>query len=326
MQDNKESDKNEDSGAILNGIRELEKSAWPERLFQIPQQPEKLTIRGPTPDWDQKFLCVVGARKYSHYGRQICETLIAGLSGYPITIVSGLAFGIDGIAHQAALDAGLVTIAVPGSGLNQNIIYPRAHRRLAEDILCAGGSLISEFEPNFKARPESFPQRNRIMAGLSHAVLIIEAELRSGTLITSRLATDYNRDVGAVPGSVFSKNSEGPHMLLRLGATPITNSEDILELLGLESKDAKWQASPQTKEQSDKDLSTCTEDEKKILDLLSQPLPREMVIKQLPFPVSQTTSILMTLELRGLIQEKQGQLSRSDTHRNLPKTPICYTT
>ncbi len=156
------------------------------------------------------------------------------MRGYNVTIISGLALGIDGLAHKAALKAGLKTLAVPGSGLDATVLYPRSHLQLAEEIVRNGGALLSEFKPQTQAATWTFPKRNRIMAGLSHAVLVIEAELKSGTLITSKLATEYNRDVLTMPGSIFSSTSEGPHMLIKLGATPVTASEDILRTLGIE--------------------------------------------------------------------------------------------
>src|SRR5574344_927429 len=204
-------------------IEILENENIPEMLREIPDCPDKLYIKGKLPSQDSKLLCVVGSRKYTSYGKDVCEKLISGLRGYDITIVSGLALGIDSIAHKTALDSGLKTIAVPGSGLDESVLYPSTHKQLAEKILENGGALISEFEPNFRATPYSFPQRNRIMAGISHAVLVIEAETKSGTLITSKFATEYNRDVLTVPGSIFSKNSEGPNMLIRLGATSTKN-------------------------------------------------------------------------------------------------------
>ncbi|MES3005459.1 MAG: DNA-processing protein DprA, partial [Patescibacteria group bacterium] len=135
---------------------------------------------------DTKFLCVVGSRQYTSYGKELCISLIKSLAGRPVIIISGLALGIDGIAHQTALDVGLPTIAVPGSGLHPNVLYPRSHLHLAEKIIEKGGLLASEYEPQIRASPWSFPMRNRIMAGLSHAVLIIEAEENSGTLVTAR--------------------------------------------------------------------------------------------------------------------------------------------
>src|SRR3989339_1250495 len=214
------------SGEIIK----LSKQDFPEKLLEIPQPPKQLFIRGNLPDWENsKFVAVVGSRKYTNYGKEACEKIISGLRGCDVTIISGLAIGIDSIAHKSALEAKLKSIAVPGSGLNSSVIYPSINKKLADEIVQSGGCLLSEFEPDFQATTWSFPQRNRIMAGLSDAVMVIEAEIKSGTLITSRLATDYNRDVFAVPGSIFSPNSSGPNMLIRLGATPVTSSADILE-------------------------------------------------------------------------------------------------
>ena len=148
-------------------------SEFPALLREIPDPPEQLFIRGTYPSEDYIFLCVVGSRKYTPYGKSACQSLLSGLRGYPIAIVSGLALGIDAIAHEAALTAGLPTVAVPGSGLQDSVLYPRTNFGLAQRILKAGGALLSEFPPEHEARPENFPQRNRIMAGLSHATLVI---------------------------------------------------------------------------------------------------------------------------------------------------------
>lgn len=224
-------------------IKIIRRRNLPPMLQEIPQPPPQLYVRGEI-DWlnssgdapsdAPKILCVVGARRTTSYGQMACEQLIAGLAGHNIVIVSGLALGIDSIAHRAALKAGLKTIAIPGSGLEWREIYPKVHYALAREILENGGALVSPFPPNFTAAKYSFPQRNRVMAGLSHAVLVVEAREKSGTLITARLATEYNRDVGIIPGSIFSENSEGPHLLMRLGATPICRSADLFELLRID--------------------------------------------------------------------------------------------
>lgn len=213
----------------------IEKLPIPEPLLHIPQPPKKLSVRGVFPNIQKHtFLTVVGPRKYTNYGEDACRTLIAGLKGYPIVIVSGLAHGIDRISHEAALNTGLLTVAFPGSGLNDKVLYPKTQYQLAMQILESGGALVSEFEPDFPATLWSFVRRNRLMAGLSTATLIIEAQHKSGTRVTARLATEYNRDVLAVPGNIFSKNSEGTNELIRLGATPVTSSQDILEALGFD--------------------------------------------------------------------------------------------
>lgn len=272
----------------------------PSLLKEIPDTPKKLYIRGTFPDENKyKFLSVVGSRKYTSYGKQICESLIQGLRGYPIVIVSGLALGIDGIAHKSALDASLTTIAVPGSGLDDSVLYPATHRNLASAILESGGALVSEFEPNWRPRPESFPQRNRIMAGMSHAVLVIEAEQRSGTLITSRLATEYNRDVLAVPGSVQSQTSAGPHMLIQKGAALIQDSSDILEVFDLHPEDDKIQQ---------KLFLELSEKEEKVRILLHEPLTRDELIQKLTLPISEANILLSSLELKGYISERLGSI------------------
>lgn len=283
-----------------NKIKELAPSAFPLRLQEISDPPEKLFIQGNLPPEEHKYLCVVGSRKYSEYGRQTVEKLISGLRGYPIVIVSGLALGIDSIAHRAALDAGLLTLAVPGSGLDPSVLYPNSHRQLAEKIITKGGALISEFEPKFRATPYSFPQRNRIMAGLSDAVLVVEAELKSGTLITSKYATEYNRDVFTIPGSIFSATSAGPHMLIRLGATPITTSAELLSALGFSSTIPST-LNPNT-------YNDCSSEELKIIELLKTPTPRDELINLLDMPTRDANALLSIMEIKGLIMESMGEI------------------
>jgi len=282
-------------------ISELKKADFPPSLLEIPQIPNKLFIRGKLPNPQTKLLCVVGSRHYTNYGKEVCEKLISGLRNYDIAIVSGLAIGIDGIAHQTAIDTGLQTIAIPGSGLATKAIYPSAHLNLTKKILESGGCLLSEFEPDFKATKYSFPQRNRIMAGLCTAVLVIEAETKSGTLITSRLATDYNKDVLTVPGSIFSKTSAGPHLLIKLGATPITKSEDILETLGLEAKNSQ----PRNLEL---EYNECSPEEKKIIEILKEPQTRDDLLRALDLPIGEANAVLSIMELKGLIKESLGEI------------------
>ncbi len=282
-------------------IRELKKKEFPPQLLEIPQIPKKLFIRGELPGPNTKLLCVVGSRRYTNYGKEACEKLIAGLRGYDIAIVSGLAIGIDGIAHLAAINSGLKTIAIPGSGLDVMSLHPQAHIGLAKKILESGGSMLAEFESDFKATQYSFPQRNRIMAGLSSAVLIVEAERKSGTMITSRMATDYNKDVLTVPGNIFSKTSEGPHLLIRLGATPITKSEEILEVLGFKSKDSI----PRNLEL---EYSECSPEEKAVFKALREPMPKDDLLRALNMPIGEANAVLSVMELKGLISEKLGEV------------------
>ncbi len=273
------------------------KEVFPD-LSEIPSPPETLYIRGEVPPKDFILLTVVGSRKISPYGKDAIRKIISGLKGYPIAIISGLALGVDSEAHEASLEAGMHTVAIPGSGLDESVIYPRTHIGLAKRILDAGGCLLSEFNPNEKAAIWTFPKRNRIMAGIGKATLVIEAEKPSGTLITSKLATDFGRDVFAVPGSIFSKNSEGPHMLIKLGATPIENSEDVLEALGIDVG----------KKDNSISLFELSPEEKNIVEILSSPKSRDEIISELNWNISKVSEILTLLEIKGLTKESIGKI------------------
>ena len=281
-------------------IKEIFPHKFPRRLREIPDPPEKLWVEGALPSDEHKWLCVVGSRRYSPYGKEVCEKLLAGLSGKPVAIVSGLALGIDSIAHRAALEAKLHCVVVPGSGISRSILYPQTNRPLADKIIAAGGSLVSEFEPDFRATLWSFPQRNRIMAGLSDAVLVIEAEKKSGTLITARLASEYNRDVFAVPGSAFASSAAGPHLLMRLGATPVRTGEELLDALGFA---AAGGAHSDARRYDD-----CSPEELKIIELLKNPLERDALLAASKLPISKTNAVLSLLEIKGLIRETMGEV------------------
>ncbi|MES2059676.1 MAG: DNA-processing protein DprA [Patescibacteria group bacterium] len=280
-------------------ISKLDKESWPQDLMEIPQPPEEMYIRGEMPDDTYIKLCVVGARKYTQYGKEVTRKLILGLRGHPVCIVSGLAMGIDSIAHEAAIDAGLPTITVPGSGLDVSAIHPKVNISLAREILRHGGCMLSEFPPDLKANYWTFPQRNRIMAALCKATLIIEAERKSGTLITARLATEYNKDVFTVPGSIFSATSTGPLLLMRLGATPIGSPEDLLEALGIET-------SSENKQQML--FEDMTEDEKMVCKNIAAPLSRDELTIALKWPSPRLNMALTLLELKGAIKESGGKV------------------
>lgn len=283
-------------------IRTLLPEEIPSQLFEIPEPPKQLHIVGSLPPQENIYLSVVGSRKYTSYGKDVCNTLIEGLRGYPITIVSGLALGMDGIAHEAAIRAGLHTIAFPGSGLSEKVLYPRSHVGLAHAILKNGGALISEYENDFRATIWGFPRRNRLVAGIARAVLIIEAGKKSGALITSRLATEYNRDVLAVPGSIFSDSSEGTNWLIRQGATPITKSEDILLALGFD-------IAPSFESQAKLPLD-CSPQEIAILEFLTEPRTRDDLVESVDKPIHEINTLLSVLEIKGLIKEEMGEIRR----------------
>lgn len=286
----------------MDDIYKLKPEQFPEALLEIPQPPKTLYIRGKLPSADMIYLAVVGSRKYTSYGRDICEKLIHGLKGYPIVIVSGLAIGIDSIAHHAALDAGLITMSFPGSGLDNDVLHPRQNIRLAQEIVNKGGCLISELDPSWKATLYSFPQRNRLMAGISKAVLIIEAEEKSGTLITARMALDYNRDVLAVPGSAFSSNSNGTNWLIKQGATPVTNSEEILDALGFKVEKPKL---------TDKEkYADCSKEEMKIIELLREPVERDELVRICGMDIAKANALLSIMEIKELIKEELGEIRK----------------
>jgi DNA processing protein len=278
-------------------IRQLDKSEFPPLLAEIPQPPKSLWLTGTLPPPEMFLLAVVGSRKYSTYGKQAIEHLIAGLSGYPIGIVSGLALGIDAIAHEAALTNNLYTMAVPGSGLGESVLYPATNRRLASRIVESGGALMSELPPDTRAALWTFPARNRLMAGMCQATLLVEAGEKSGTLITARMAVDYNRELLVIPGSIFSSTSRGVHQFLKLGATPVTSAEDILIAFGIEpfGKD--------TPSHLPIDISP---EARLVLTHLHEPTDRDTLIGRLELPTSAANIVLMQAELEGHITVEGG--------------------
>jgi DNA processing protein len=271
-------------------------------LQEIIDRPSSLYIRGTLPPPDTIYLCVVGSRACSPYGRRMTQKLIAGLARYPVAIVSGLALGLDSEAHRAAMDVGLPTLAIMPSGLNDNIIYPSSNRVLAQQILKSGGALISENEPDFKAALYSFAQRNRIAAGMSTATLIVEAGEKSGTLITARLALNYNREVLAVPHELLRETGAGVNTLIREGATLVRSSEDILEALGFKVD---------TKKPVQAVLPTdLNESEVALMEALTEPLTRDELIEASELSAQDANIGLSSLLIRGLILERLGKIER----------------
>jgi len=202
---------------------------YPENLKKIDNPPLRLFIKGVIKPSDKKALAVVGSRRMSRYGEKVTQKLVAALVKEKITIVSGLARGIDTIAHQTALKAGGRTIAVLGSGLEN--IYPPENKKLAEEIIKGHGAVVSELPPAQTAVAENFPIRNRIIAGLSLGVLVIEGAIKSGSLITARWAAEQGREVFAVPGPIDAVGSQAPLFLIKQGAKAVETVEDILEEL-----------------------------------------------------------------------------------------------
>lgn len=263
--------------------------------------PKHLHIRGTLPSFDLKYLCVVGSRSCSVYGKRWTQKLIAGLAQYPVAIISGMALGIDAEVHRTALDVGLPTVACLPSSLDDKSIYPAMNQPLAKRILAQGGALTSENEAPYKANLFDFPKRNRVMSGMSIATLIIEAGEKSGTLITARLALDYNREVLAIPHSLESEKGSGVNKLLREGATLVRSSDDILQVLGLTPHDNPVQGTLPT------DL---TEPEIKVVTALTAPMVRDDLIAQTELSAQDASVALSSLLIRGLITERLGKIER----------------
>lgn len=282
--------------------RELRPTQFPPLLREIPDRPAKLYLRGLLPPPDHTFICIVGSRRTTQYGERILHKLVSGLAGYPITVVSGLAWGTDANAHKAALDVGLPTIAVLPSGLNDDVLYPSMNRSLAKRILKSGGALVSENPLDFKAMLHSFPERNRIAAGMSKATLIVEAGEKSGTLITARLALDYNREVLVVPHELGRENGMGCNSLIHQGATLVRGANDILEVLGF----------PSGSGQAPLPLPTdLTPAEAAVLEVLSEEaLQRDEIIELSGLSAQEASIALSSLLIRGLIDERLGKVER----------------
>ncbi len=211
-----------------------DKQKFLQRLSAIDKSPKSLYFIGNLPKTEVKAVAIVGSRKPTSYGKEVAERLAFDLARAGIIIISGLALGIDGIAHKAALEAKGTAIAVLGNGLDT--IYPSSHRNLAQKIIENGGALLSEYKPGTPALPHQFLERNRIVSGLSQAVIVVEAAIRSGTLSTATHALNQGKEIFAVPGNITSPLSAGCNTLIRQGAIPVTSSEDILEVIAPENK------------------------------------------------------------------------------------------
>jgi DNA processing protein len=267
---------------------------YPRLLGEIYDPPLLLYARGCLAEKDEFSLAVVGTRKFTSYGRQATEHLVRGLVEQGLTIVSGLAYGIDTIAHEAALAAGGRTIGVLGCGLDRQSFYPAANRRLADRIVASGGAVLTEFPPGTPPLRHHFPRRNRIIAGLSLGTLVIEAAEKSGALITAHSALEQNREVFALPGSVFSPVSAGPNGLLKEGARPVTAAADIIAALDREK------------------ISACVENKKvipespaeaEILERLThEPVHIDELIRQTALDTGLISSTLIIMEMKGLVR------------------------
>lgn len=267
---------------------------YPRLLKEIYDPPKELFFLGEIKAEENLPLAIVGTRKVSNYGKQVTIELGRSLARAGFTIVSGLALGVDGLAHQAAIDVKARTIAVLGCGLDK--IYPPNHKKLAEKIITQGGLIISEYPPGTPPIKHHFPTRNRIIAGLSLGVLVIEAPETSGALITARYALEQNREVFAVPGNIFNQNSIGTNQLIKLGAKLVTKPEDIFETFNLDlPKKQKKEIKPANKE------------EEAILKVLSdEPISIDEIVKQSGLNTSIVSSTLIMMEISGKVKNLGG--------------------
>jgi DNA processing protein len=271
----------------------LSDESYPRLLKQIYDPPICLFIKGKL-GTNNIFLSIVGSRKNSLYGKQITEKISHELAQRNISIVSGLAFGIDSIAHRSCLKAKGKTIAVLGSGLHKNFIYPKEHYELAKEVVASGGALISEYPPETKGDFFTFPRRNRIIAGISTATLIIEAQKKSGALTTANFALENGREIFCIPQNINSLTSEGTNELLKNGANLVTSSDDILDALNLQLekkcvKNNKIQAE--------------NEQEEIILKHLDKtPLHIDKIIKKTGLSSQTVNSTLSFMEIKGMIE------------------------
>ena len=269
---------------------------YPRLLAEIPAPPPVLYVKGEIITEDAVGVAIVGTRRLTSYGREVTARLAGDLAAAGVTIVSGLARGIDGIAHHAALRAGGRTIAVLGSGVD--VIYPPEHRNLAGQIV-EGGALVSDYAPGRKPDAQNFPARNRIISGLTVGVIVVEAPARSGALITTDFAADQGREVFVVPGNILSPASAGCHRLLREGARIVTSADDVLEDLNLgrrQEQAAVQQALP------------LDDQERKVLALLTaEPQHIDEIAAAANLPIAGISATLVTMELKGLLRNAGAQ-------------------
>ncbi len=287
---------------------------YPALLAESAAPPVALEVAGAA-DLDRPSVALVGARRGTPYGLEIADALARGLAAAGLTVVSGLARGVDGVAHRAALDAAGTTVAVLGAGLAR--IYPPEHRALAS--ACAGsGAVVSEFPPQTRPLPHHFPRRNRIIAGLTLGVVVVEAARRSGSLSTARHAVDNGREVCAVPGPVGSETSEGCHSLIRSGAALVTSVDEVLEQLGFERREPRLPPAPGQRPKPGPEAAAGGEapegDAAVVLRTLrASPsgLDMDSAIAMCGLPIPDALAALSELERSGLVRRYPGDFLKA---------------
>jgi DNA processing protein len=279
------------------GIQVLtwEDASYPRLLKEIEQPPPVLYARGEVTGDDEWAVAIVGTRRITAYGRQVAEDLAGTMARNGITVVSGLARGVDAVAHQACLKNGGRTLAVLGSGVDH--IYPPEHRRLAQEIV-TNGAILSDYPPGTPPEATNFPPRNRIISGLARATLVVEAGKSSGALITATFAVEQGREVFAVPGSIYSPASQGTNQLIQQGARPYLTPQDILESLNIAMA---------SEQRTARAVLPADATEAKLYALLSaSPLHVDDLRAEVNLPVEQVSATLALMELKGLVRHVGG--------------------
>ncbi len=286
------------------GIRVLivEDEEYPLRLKEVDQPPPVLYVRGEVKMEDALAVAIVGTRKVTAYGRQVTEELATCLAQNGVTVVSGLARGVDGVAHQAALKAGGRTIGVLGSGVDQ--IYPPEHLNLARQMTGAG-AVISDYAPGTPPEAVNFPPRNRIISGLSLAVVVIEAGESSGALITATFAAEQGRDVLAVPGGIYNPLSKGTNRLISQGARPLLAVDEVLDILNVARQSQQVEA---------RQLLPADPTEAQLLQIVEmEPIHIDEICEQSGLPVETVSATLTMMELKGLVRQ-EGSMNYVAVH------------
>lgn len=273
---------------------------YPYLLRQIPDPPAILFVQGDIDSCNlDRTLAVVGSRKCSTYAQDAINSLISDFNGSDVTIVSGMALGIDAAAHRAALRADVKTIAVLGGGFNH--IHPKTNMDIYRNILKGNGAVISEYHPDVIPEAWRFPRRNRIVSGLSKGLLVGEANIKSGALITARLALEHNRELMCIPGMLNNPNTKGTHKLIKDGAGLVTDVNDILNYLN-------WQFIKDTPKKDEMDSQNLLDNESLIYDILSlEPASIDKIVTESNLNIGDIMVILTTLELKGMIKQMPGE-------------------
>jgi len=279
-------------------IIDFENQQYPKLLKQISRPPAILYLKGQLYP-ESVYVAIVGTRKITHYGKIATNFIAGGLAENGVVVVSGLAFGVDEAAHRAALEKNQPTVAVLAGGIDHASIYPSAHQALADEIITRGGAIVSENPPRTPSLKHHFVARNRIVSGMCSATVVSECSLKSGSLITANYALEQDRLLFAVPGQIYNPESKGPNSLLKMGARPATDPEDILLELNLPLKKQNAQA---------QQLFLSSKEEQIILNCLDfEPKLLDEILKSTSLKADAASRALTFLEMKGLIKNFGGQ-------------------